>query len=204
MRYESEICELLDQLDEVEADALEAQDLDFKEWNPRSLNDSVNLAVEMAVCMANGGGGTVVWGVRDRVVGRENAILGVPDEVDVNRLKRSIYERTDPKITPGFQEVEVAEGSGRLLIMQIHEGMPPYTDTSGSAKIRIGKDCMPLTGSTRRRLGAELGDSDVSASPIEGDWRNMISESAIERLRSIASKEAFQGNILRSLMKICS
>ena len=47
------------ELDEVEADALESQDLDFKEW-PADDRHAVRLAVDMAVCMANGGGGSVV------------------------------------------------------------------------------------------------------------------------------------------------
>jgi len=49
-------------LEENIADDFEAQDLDFKEWVEKSLNDNINLAVKMAVCMANGGGGTVVLG----------------------------------------------------------------------------------------------------------------------------------------------
>ncbi|MEX2381922.1 MAG: RNA-binding domain-containing protein, partial [Opitutales bacterium] len=75
MRQLSDIIELLERLDKVNADDLEAQDLDFKEWTLRSMDDSVRMVVEMAVCMANGGGGTVVIGVRDKKVGRKNAIL---------------------------------------------------------------------------------------------------------------------------------
>ena len=60
MRNLSEIRELLDELDYKPADALEDQDLDFKQWKTRSLSDAVALVVEMAICMANGGGGTVV------------------------------------------------------------------------------------------------------------------------------------------------
>ncbi len=53
----------------------------------------------------NGGGGTVVFGVADQVVGREKSLPGVPFVVDVHRLGKSIYEHTDPKITPVFEEV---------------------------------------------------------------------------------------------------
>jgi len=53
---------------------LKAQPLDIK-WVEKSLNDNINLAVKMAVCMANGGGGTVVFGIRDKVKGRKNAII---------------------------------------------------------------------------------------------------------------------------------
>src|SRR5699024_11864363 len=72
-----------------------------------------------AVCMANGSGGTVVFGVADRVKGRANAIIGVPPEIDPNILKKAVYDQTDPKIIPLFEELRVPEGTGRLLIMQI-------------------------------------------------------------------------------------
>ena len=45
---------LLKKLDVQPADSLENQDLDCKEWNIRSMNDSVALVIELAVCMANG------------------------------------------------------------------------------------------------------------------------------------------------------
>ena len=80
MRDLSDIRELLDELED--------HDFDFKEWNTRSISDAVAIVIEMAICMANGGGGTVVFGVNDKAVGRDNAILGVPPEVDVNRLKK--------------------------------------------------------------------------------------------------------------------
>jgi ATP-dependent DNA helicase RecG len=189
MRTTEQILELLPQLDQVVADELENQDLDFKEWNTRSTDDAVKLIIEMAVCMANGGGGTIVFGVRDRAVGRSNAILGVPMEIDVNRLKRAVYDSTDPKITPVFEELSVPEGTGRLLLMQIHPGLPPYTDTSGTGKVRIGKDCQPLTGSLRKRLMVETGETDVTAGTVPGDWQSHVSPVAMEKLRTIAAAE---------------
>ena len=147
MRTIQEIRRLLEKLDKHPADALEDQDLDFKEWNTRSMSDAVAQVIEMAVCMANGGGGTVVFGVSDKNIGSDKATLGVPPEVDVNRLKKTVYDSTDPKLTPIFEEMEVMHGARRILVMQIYPGIPPYTDTSGRGKIRIGRDCQPLTGS---------------------------------------------------------
>jgi len=140
----------LEKLNIQSADSLEDQDLDFKEWNIRSMNDSVALVIEMAVCMANGGGGTVVFGVNDKKIGQDQAIKGVPPDVDINRLKKTVYDSTDPRLTPVFEEMAVHHGTRRLIVMQIFPGLPPYTDTSGKGKIRIGKDCQPLTGSMRR------------------------------------------------------
>jgi ATP-dependent DNA helicase RecG len=89
---------LLDELNICPAHDLEDQDLDFKDWNRRSLPDAVGLVVEMAICMANGGGGTVVFGINDKTVGRGAAITGVPPEVDANWLKKAVYDSTDPNL----------------------------------------------------------------------------------------------------------
>ena len=109
MRTLADLRTLLDELNTRPASDLEDQDLDFKEWNRRSLADAVNLVIEMAICMANGGGGTVVFGVNDKAIARETAILGVPPEIDVNRLKKAVYDSTDPKLTPVFEELTVSD-----------------------------------------------------------------------------------------------
>jgi ATP-dependent DNA helicase RecG len=103
MRTPDEVRLLLDDLDVVPADELEDQDLDFKEWIMRSRNDALNQVVEYAVCMANGGGGTVVFGVRDRVIGRGQAILGVPLEIDINLLKKVVYDSTTRNSRPSLR-----------------------------------------------------------------------------------------------------
>lgn len=189
MRTCSEIIELLEELNYRSAKELEDQDLDFKEWNFRSIDDSINLLVEMAICMANGGGGTVIFGIKDKVVGRAECIVGVPPEVDVNLLKKVAYDRTDPKLTPVFEEMIVPEGTGRLLIMQVYPGLPPYTDTSGRGKVRLGKDCQPLTGTLRRKIMIETGESDYTSVIVPGPAETHISPSAIEQLRDVAQRE---------------
>jgi ATP-dependent DNA helicase RecG len=196
MRELTEIRTLLDRLDTVDADSLEAQDLDFKEW-PAEPKQAVRLAVDIAVCMANGGGGTAVLGVRDRTVGRVNAIVGVPPEANVHQLKRDIYERTAPKLTPDIQELAVAEGSGRLLVMQIHGGLPPYTNTAGGGTVRKGKDCVPLTGDLRDRLMVERGDADYTATLLPEPPEALISAAAMERLRDLARQEQVPSDLLR-------
>ena len=197
MRELGEIRSLLDELESQPADALEGQDLDFKEWNTRSIQDAVALVVEMAVCMANGGGGTVVFGVNDKAVGRSNAIQGVPPEIDINRLKKAVYDSTDPKLTPVFQELSVPEGTGRLIVMQIYPGLPPYTDTQGRGKIRIGTDCQPLTGTLRRRVMVETGETDFTATLVSGRTESLISAAAMERLREAARRENAPDDLLR-------
>lgn len=197
MRSIVEVRNLLDRLDEICAGELEDQDLDFKTWNPRSMADAVALAVEAAVCMANGGGGTVVFGVDDKLVGRSDAILGVPPEVNVNRLRRAIYDQTDPKLTPVIETLTVPEGTGRLLIMQIHGGLAPYTDSAGRAKVRVGTDCQPLTGSMRHRITVETGENDFTDTLLPGPPSAYFSSAALEQLRSTARRERAPEELLR-------
>ncbi len=197
MRSLADIRLLLDELDSQTSDELEDQDLDFKEWKGRSQKDALELVIEAAVCMANGGGGTVVFGVKDKAAGRAGAIPGVPLEVDINRLRKAVYDSTDPKITPVFEELSVPEGSGRLLVMQIYPGLPPYTDTSGRGKIRIGKDCQPLTGTLRRRVMVETGETDLTATEIAGKPVSYLSASAMEQLREAARREKAPAELLQ-------
>ncbi|MEJ2034454.1 MAG: ATP-binding protein, partial [Deltaproteobacteria bacterium] len=197
MKTSKQIEDLLPELDQHIADDLEDSDLDFKQWNDRSLSDAVGLVVKMAVCMANGGGGTVVFGIAERVRGRGQALVGVPPEVDVNRLKKAVYDQTDPKIMPVFEELRIPEGTGRLLIMQIHPGMPPYTDTAGRGTVRIGKDCQPLTGTLRRKIAVETGETDFTAENVSGALDDLVSPSAMEKLRTLAKKEKAPDDLLR-------
>ncbi len=191
------VAALLDQLEEKCADELEGQDLDFKEWDSSSMNKSVRTVVDMAVCMANGGGGTVVFGVKDKVVGRTNAVIGIPNDVDVDRLKRAVYDRTDPKITPSFVEMTVPEGTGRILVMEINDGLPPHTDSSGRGTIRVGSDCQPLTGTVRRTIAVERGESDFTAGTIDGELGAMLSPSALAQLREASAAERVPDDFLR-------
>ena len=197
MRSLREVEQLLHDLSERCADELEDQDLDFKEWDGSSMKKAVRTVIDWAVCMANGGGGTVVFGVADKVKGRRHAIVGVPPEVDVNRLKLAVYDATDPKITPVFEELRIPEGTGRLLVMQVHPGMPPYTDTAGRGTIRVGKSCKPLTGTLRSKIAVETGENDLTAVPVEATLSTLLSPSAMEKLREIAAQERAPAELLR-------
>jgi len=197
MRTQQEISTLLDELDHCIADDLEDQDLDFKQWDGKSMDKAVRTVVQMAICMANGGGGTVVFGVADKVTGRKNAILGVPPEIDVNLLKKAVYDQTDPKIMPVFEVLHVPEASGRLLIMQIYPGLPPYTDTAGKGTIRIGKDCQPLTGTLRRKIAVETGETDYTAEMVATVDRSLLSPTGMEALRALARVERAPEDLLK-------
>jgi ATP-dependent DNA helicase RecG len=65
---DAELLALLARLDQEPADALESHWLDFKDWD--DAKSALKVACEYAVCFANAEGGTLVFGVSDRVVGR--------------------------------------------------------------------------------------------------------------------------------------
>ena len=146
--------------------------------------------------MANGGGGTAVFGVSDRVTGRDRALVGVPYDVDLNRLKLAVHDGTEPKLTPEFSEITVTEGTRRLIAMHVHPGIPPYTDASGRGTIRVGKDCKPLTGTMRRRLIEESPEGDFTSVVIGSAGRDWLSGAAIEALRAAAAEEEVPDDLL--------
>lgn len=190
-----EILYILEKLENEIADTFECQDLDFKQWvnsngDPkRNYKDTLEIIIDNSVAMANGGGGTLVIGIKDRVKGRENAILGVPVDVDPFEIMKKVYDRTDPHITPQAQLINVPFGTGKILVINILQGSPPYTTTEGKAKIRLGKDSVPLTGSIRGSIFSQTGESDFTAELTNEDFKEIISPSAMEKIRSIMEKE---------------
>lgn len=174
---------MLDILDYNIADDLEAQDLDFKEWNSRSFNDNMEKMLDMAVCMANGGGGYTIFGVADKVKGKKQAIKGVPKDIDCNQIIRGIYEKTDPKLQVKLEKIEVEEGTGCVLVLFVTGEMRPYTKSNGAATTRQGKDCIPLTGSLRQQMINRTHDFDYTRELLPGDWTEYISSVAFERVR---------------------
>jgi len=179
--------ELLAQLEELEdgiADDIESETLEIK-GRPRGRDDIKQWLIDGAVCLANQQGGCLLIGIADRVKGRKQAITGFGN-VSYRGLERDVYEATDPHILIELEELEVPEGT--LLAAHIPKGIPPHTTSAGMASIRVGKSCMPLTGTTLARMIASSGDLDLSATPVEGstpgDLDGSALENARERLRS--------------------
>lgn len=134
---------IIQQLDHHIADDFEAQDLDFKQWNYSAVEENVNKMIKYAVCMANGGGGSVVFGVADKVQGIDNVLVGIPSDVDIEELQKRIFENTVPPITALFDEIFYKDHSIRLLVMNVLPERPPYATKGGAATIRQGKQCLP-------------------------------------------------------------
>ena len=193
----SEIETLIERLDDCPAHDLRSQHLDIRELDTRCPKQSVRTVVASAVCMANGGGGTVVFGIADNAIGRDRAICGVPYNVFVHDLTSAVYDGTDPRLTPIFEEMTVPEGTGHLILMHVHPGIPPYTDTAGVGAIRVGKDCKPLTGTRRKKLLEESGQYDFTAVTIDAPLSGLVSAAAMETLREAAKLERAPADLLR-------
>jgi ATP-dependent DNA helicase RecG len=186
MRSTSEIRALLHRLEGAAADDLEDEELEFKPWedNPRDLTHHLREAV---VCLANQRGGVIVVGVRDRVRTRRQAIQGI-GTYDASVLRRAVYDGTDPHV---LVEVEpLVEPEGTLLLVRVPKGMPPHTTSEGMAKIRIGKECKPLTGRLLARLLATGAQQDFTAEIADGATLGDLDPPALKALRELVKREA--------------
>lgn len=185
----SEIPALLKRLESNIADDIEGQELDFKQWE-ENFKEMMKILVRAVVSFANAGEGLVIVGVKERVKGCEKAILGVPRDVDIMGVQKSIYDQTEPHITVGIQEIHVEYGTGRVLAIQVFPGMPPYTTSDGAGWIRVGKESRPLTGSRRREMMESMGYHDATAVFISENWKEAYSPAALERLREMMAEES--------------
>lgn len=185
MPTRDEIRVLLRQLDGNPAEYIESETLECKSWD----NDARALARMLcvnAVCLANQRGGTIVLGVRDDARTRRDALQGV-GRYDLNAIRRSIYEGTDPHILAEVEEL--VEPEATLLLVHIPRGLPPHTTTDGLAKIRIGTECKPLTGPMLGRLLAAGGQRDPTAEFVAGATLADVDRTELERLRGILRTE---------------
>ncbi len=178
-----ELLLLLDRLNSEPADALESQWLDFKPWqDPKS---DLRVACEYAACFANAEGGTLVFGVSDKMIGRAHAIHGARG-FDLDVFRRGIYEGTRPALSVAVSVLAVPEGTGQLLVVRIPRGPSgPYGTSAGMYKQREGKSCMPLDpqGFMHRRIST--GEVDWSGAPAEGVTIDDLDPVQIARARNV-------------------
>ena len=193
MRTKEEIRVLLKRLDGESADVLEDEDLEFKPWEDdvKSLHRTLR---EAAVCLANARGGTIVVGVMDRQKTRREVIRSVGRH-DLAGLRRAIYDGTDPHLLVDIEEL--AEPEGALLLIHVPKGMPPHMTSDGVAKIRIGKECHPLTGQTLARLMASGGQRDPTAEIVPRAKEEDLDPGEIAALRNVIPREAQGANLAK-------
>ena len=86
----------------------------------------------------------MVLGVVDRKRPRSDAIRGVGDQ-DAAGFRRDFCDGTEPHVLGEVDEL--LEPQDRPLAVRVQAGLPPHTTTDRVARIRIGQDLKPLTGS---------------------------------------------------------
>lgn len=186
---------LLYRLDEVAADDLESEGLDFKPWH--GTKEDMKVAVEYAVCFANAGGGVVLFGVDDKRVGRSKAIHGARG-FDLERWRRDIFDSTRPNLAVEVFELVVPEGTGTLLGVRVAEGSnKPYGTASGVFKQRVGKSCMPLDSAAFSRQSIQTAAVDWSGAFAQGIELSDLDPIEIARGRQIAERLRPQSDIPR-------
>ncbi|MHB1232702.1 MAG: RNA-binding domain-containing protein [Burkholderiales bacterium] len=193
---DAEILELLDKLDRVPADTLESGWLDFKPW--KSAKEDLKVAIEYAVCFANGQGGVVVFGVEDSVIGRSNAIHGARN-YDLDVWRRGIFDATRPNLPVEVLELSVPEGTGKLLVVRIAEKEDGllYGTAGGLFKRRIGKNCMPIDPQAFMRQSIQTAAVDWSGALAEGVAVGDLDPIEIARGRQIAERLRPQSELSR-------
>jgi ATP-dependent DNA helicase RecG len=179
-----EILKLLDKLETHTADDLETEYLEFKPWN--DIKSVRKDAIEYTVCFANASGGVIVFGVKDQVKGRKKAIQGI-GKYDADRFVKEIYQCTSPSIKVQIEEISVAEGTGKLLVLRVPkqtEGVF-FSTSEGLYKKRVGKNCMPLDANTMTETRISTGALDWSGSNIDSIDISALDSLEIERGRRI-------------------
>lgn len=182
MVTKEEIIKILDKLETSNADNFESEELDFKQWED-DIKDNQCIAIEMSVCFVNAKGGTIVFGVKDKTIGRKKAIRGCKN-CNVSTFKNAIYNATQPNITVEVEELTVPEGT--LLLVHVPQGKPDavYGTSAGLYKIRVGKECRGLSPSQYKQSRMSLGVIDWSAEPVSEIAINDLDQLEISRYRN--------------------
>ena len=134
---------------------------------------------EASVCFANAVGGTIVVGVRDRPGGPE-ALVG--STIDAEKLRSAIFDRTEPHLTVGIEEIVVDDA--RLLVITVPEGLKVYSTSQGEYRQRWMSECRPMEPAAVARLSDERRGNDWSAGASDTPVDD-IDPSALERARDL-------------------
>lgn len=190
----AEIQRLLSRLNLQTADELESQWLDFKPW--RGAKEDLKVACEYAACFANADGGVVVFGVADGQRARALAIHGAAG-YDLDVFRRGIFDGTKPGVDADVWELEVPEGTGKLLVVRVAAGThKPYGTAAGLFKQRVGKNCMPLDATVFQRMQVRTAAVDWSGAPAGEVRPEDLDPLQIERARQILRSKAPSSGLL--------
>lgn len=167
--------------DGVAAGALETQTLDFKSVTD-SIKTTYQMVAEALVCFANADGGTVVLGVDDKATSRVDALQGVPSRYTVEGLRKGVFDRSRPPITP-FVGEHLVDGV-RIVLLSVPPGVMPHSTAAGLATRRLGKECLPFTPDQQREVLIARGQVDWSAEASGAEVRD-LSAIEFERMRQL-------------------
>lgn len=161
---------------------LESEWLDFKE-PAADVKSTLNELAATAVCFANSArGGTIVLGVRDKPVDRGEALVGASLVYSVEMVRKGVFDRTKPPLTPFAREHEV--DGVRLVVIEVPPGVAVHSTADGRATRRLGTECLPFTPDQQRELLMARGHIDWSAEPSGLDPKR-LSAAQFERLRRL-------------------
>ena len=159
----------------------ESHELDFKEC-ASSFKSTANDLADASQCFANASGGTIVLGVSDKGESRAAALVGVPSEYSTENVRKAIFDRTRPPLTP--LAVEHEEDGARLMIVTVPQGVAFHSTSAGRSTRRIGTECAPFTPDQQREVLMARGQIDWSAEPSPLTASD-LSAVEFERLRGL-------------------
>lgn len=151
----------------AEVEAVESQLIDFKEptgtvtrdgvripfseLNKAGKDDAARQLAAEAICLAHGGGGALLVGVRDDRAGLA-AFVGT--DMDADWLRLRIHELTMPPLTVAIETVAVPNSSpaaAPILVIRVLPAVDihvvPKSDGTGErpSRWRVGRACVPMT-----------------------------------------------------------
>jgi ATP-dependent DNA helicase RecG len=173
---------------------VESETLDFKTVS-RSVEDTLRDLAEAASCFANARGGVIVVGVADRPGGRD-AFVGC--ELDPVRVKRRIFELTDPRLTVLVDEV--GRAGKRLLVLTVPSG-PDVHAVGGRSTERIGTSCEPMSSTRIAALVSERRGDDWSAEDSERPVDD-VDPAAVAVARRMVARTRGRGATRKSVLDL--
>jgi ATP-dependent DNA helicase RecG len=165
---ESQLVDCKEPLGTVDRDGIR---LRFSSLSAAAKDDAARQLAGEVACLAHGGGGALIVGVRDDRAGVA-AIVGT--DVDPDWLRLRIHELTVPSLTVSVRTLDDAVWStdfGPVLVVQV----PPAVEIHGVARRdgtgdraprwRVGRTCQPMSAADQATFARRVRPVDWSASP---------------------------------------
>lgn len=139
--------------------------------SPAVRDDAARQLASEVACLAHGGGGALVIGVRDDRSGID-AVVGC--DLDADWLRLRLHEMTEPPLTVAIDGVDVPAATDRLgplLVVRV----PPAVELHGVSRAdgtggrphrwRVGKACMAMSVADQAAFVLKVRPTDWSEQP---------------------------------------